>query len=214
MDRLQITQNLYQTGIIAVIRAEQADNLLPAAQALLEGGVAFIEFTLTTPGALEVIRETARELSGRACIGAGTVLDAETARAAILAGAQFVVSPALDEDTIRLCRAYDVLVIPGAFTPTEVLKAWKSGADLVKIFPAGVGGPGMIKDLKGPFPQIKLVPSGGVDFQTAGEFIRSGAYALGAGSSLVSSRMIAAGDFGQIRENARRYIEIVRSARK
>jgi 2-dehydro-3-deoxyphosphogluconate aldolase/(4S)-4-hydroxy-2-oxoglutarate aldolase len=212
-DKLQILQTVHETGVIAVIRADSAENLLQAAQALLEGGVFCIEFTLTTPGSLDMIRSCSEQLGRQACIGAGTVLDAETARMAILAGAQFVVSPAFDADTVRLCRAYDTLVIPGAFTPTEVLQAWKNGADIVKIFPAGVGGPALVKDLKGPFPQIKMVPSGGVDFQTAADFIRNGAFALGAGSSLVSSGLLASGRFAQITENARRFVEIVRLAR-
>lgn len=213
-DKSVILQEMYNTGVIAVIRAEETSALIKTAEALIEGGVNFIEFTMTIPGAMDIIKEGTKKLQGRCFIGAGTVLDSETARSAILAGAQFVVGPSFDAEMVRLCNSYSVAVMPGAYTPTEVLNAWKHGADIVKIFPANLGGPTMFKDLKGPFPQIKILPTGGVNFETAADFIKAGAYAVGVGGALANKKMIASGNFKQITENAKRFVEIVSAARK
>ena len=197
-------------GIVAVVRAPTADGLVDVIRALADGGVTVAEVTFTVPDAADVIRTAKRELGDRVLLGAGTVLDPETARAALLAGAEFVVSPGLNIDVIRLCRRYDKLVMPGAFTPTEIIAAWEAGADIVKVFPADVVGPAFFRAMRGPLPQVKLMPTGGVDLTTADEFLKAGAVCLGVGSSMVDPRMIASGAFGQITELAARYVEIVR----
>ena len=213
-DKYQVMQDLYDTGVIAVIRADESETLIQTAEALIDGGVKFIEFTMTIPNAMDIIKESTQKLKGRCYIGAGTVLDSETARTAILAGAQYVVGPAFDEDMVRLCNSYDIMVMPGAYTPTEVLNAWRKGADIVKVFPADLGGPVIFKDLKGPLPQIKIMPTGGVNFDTAADFIKNGAYAVGVGGALAGKKLIAEGNFAQITKNAQRFIEIVKSVRE
>jgi 2-dehydro-3-deoxyphosphogluconate aldolase/(4S)-4-hydroxy-2-oxoglutarate aldolase len=200
-------------GVVAVVRCPDAGPLVEVCRALADGGVTVAEITLTVPGALDVVRQVRRELGDRILLGAGTVLDPETARAALLAGAEFVVAPTLNLDVVRLCRRYDKLVMPGAFTPTEILTAWEAGADVVKVFPAEVAGPAFFKALRGPLPQVRLMPTGGVDLRTAGEFLRAGACCLGVGGSLVEPRAVAARDFGRIRELARQYAAAVRQAR-
>lgn len=213
--REETLQALEETGVIAVIRADKAGDLVEVGRALRKGGVKFIEITMTVPGALGVIEEAASALqAAEVYIGAGTVLDAETARAAILAGANYVVSPALRLDVIRVCKRYSVAVMPGAMTPTEVLHAWEAGADVVKIFPAGVGGPKFFKALHGPLPQIKIMPTGGVNLTTAPEFIKAGACAVGVGGELVGKSLIAARDFAAITKNARAFMALVREAKK
>ena len=172
-----------------------------------------IEITLTVPDALEVIREVARDLGGEILLGAGTVLDPETARAAILAGAEYVVAPTVNFDVIRMCRRYDKVVMPGAFTPTEVLAAWEAGADVVKVFPADVGGPNYLKALLAPLPQVRLMPTGGVDLDNAAAFLKAGACCLGVGSSLVDKDAIARGDFARICDLAQQFVRIMRDAR-
>src|SRR5205814_6297705 len=167
------------------------------------------EITLTVPDALDVLRQARRELGGRVLLGAGTVLDPETARAALLAGAEFVVAPTVNLDVIRLCRRYDKLVMPGAFTPTEVLAAWEAGADVVKVFPADVVGPAFFRALRGPLPQVKLMPTGGVDLTTAAEFLKAGAVCLGVGGQLVDAKVVAARQFDRITEVPRKYVDIV-----
>jgi len=169
--------------------------------------------TFTVPGAAEVIREARRQLGGRVLLGAGTVLDPETARAALLAGAEYLVAPTLNLDVIRLCQRYSKLVMPGAFTPTEVLTAWEAGADIVKVFPADVVGPAFFKAMRGPLPQVRLMPTGGVDLNTAADFLRAGACCLGLGSQLVEPRAIAERNFDRIRDLARQYVAIVNSVR-
>jgi 2-dehydro-3-deoxyphosphogluconate aldolase/(4S)-4-hydroxy-2-oxoglutarate aldolase len=170
---------------------------------------------MTVPGAVKVIETVSARYGGEALVGAGTVLDAETAQACISAGARFVVSPALDVETISACRLLNVAVMPGALTPTEVVQAWKAGADFVKVFPAGsVGGANYIKSLKAPLPQIDLIPTGGVSLTTAGDFIRAGASALGVGTDLVNLKAIREGQQQTITERARQFLEIVREARK
>jgi len=200
-------------GVIAVLRADSPSQLVATATALVEGGVRSVEVTMTTPGALDVVKEAVRELKGRAIIGVGSVLDAPTARAAILAGAEFVVSPILNPEMILLVNRYGKVVIPGAFTPTEILEAWEAGADAVKIFPADVGGPAYLKAIKGPLPQVKLVPTGGVTLENAGEFIRAGAEMIAAGGNLAPPKEIAAGKFDEIIKRARKFVEAVAGAR-
>jgi 2-dehydro-3-deoxyphosphogluconate aldolase/(4S)-4-hydroxy-2-oxoglutarate aldolase len=213
MSRAAQLQKVLDGGIVAIVRSPDSSQLVEVARALADGGVTTLEVTFTVPDALEVIRKVRRELGDRVLLGAGTVLDTETARAAILAGAEFIVSPALNLDVIRLCNRYDKLIMPGAFTPTECLAAWEAGADVVKVFPAEVLGPAFFKAMRGPLPQVRLMPTGGVDLDTAGDFLRAGACCLGVGSQLVEPKVIAAGDFGRIRELAGRFVEAVRRTR-
>jgi 2-dehydro-3-deoxyphosphogluconate aldolase/(4S)-4-hydroxy-2-oxoglutarate aldolase len=213
MSREKDLQRVLDCGIVAVVRSPDPGPLADVVKALADGGVTVSEVTLTVPGALDVIREAKRQVGDRVLLGAGTVLDPETARAALLAGAEFVVAPNLNPDVIRLCRRYDRLVMPGAFTPTEVLAAWEAGADIVKVFPADVVGPAFFKALRGPLPQVKLMPTGGVDLATAGEFLNAGAACLGVGGQLVDPKLVAAGDFSGLTALARRYVEIVKRHR-
>lgn len=213
MSRETDLQRVLDCGIVAVVRFSEPGPLVDVVKALAEAGVTVAEVTLTVPFALEVIREARRQLGDRVLLGAGTVLDPETARAAFLAGAEFIVSPAVNVDVIRMCRRYDKLVMPGAFTPTEVLTAWEAGADVVKVFPADVLGPAFFKALKSPLPQVKLMPTGGVDLNTASEFLKAGAVCLGVGSQMVDPRLVAARDFAGITKLARQYIEIVQKFR-
>jgi len=200
-------------GIVPVIRARSPEEALRAIAAIQAGGVPIIEITMTVPGAVDLIAEVTRDARD-ALVGAGTVLEPETARACVEAGARFVVSPALNLDTIAACREMGTAVLPGALTPTEVVAAWRAGADLVKVFPAGaVGGPAYIKALKAPLPQIELVPTGGVNLQTAGDFLRAGAFALGVGADLVDLGALRRGEDEALAERARRFVEVVRSTR-
>jgi 2-dehydro-3-deoxyphosphogluconate aldolase/(4S)-4-hydroxy-2-oxoglutarate aldolase len=200
-------------GIVAVVRAPDPGGLVDVVRALADGGVTVAEVTFTVPGAAEVIREAKRQLGDRVLLGAGTVLDPETARVALLAGAEFVVAPTVNLDVIRLCRRYDKLVMPGAFTPTEILTAWEAGADVVKVFPADVLGPTFFRALRGPLPQVKLMPTGGVDLTTATEYLRAGAVCLGVGGQLVDTKLVAARQFDRIAELARKYVDVVKQAR-
>jgi 2-dehydro-3-deoxyphosphogluconate aldolase/(4S)-4-hydroxy-2-oxoglutarate aldolase len=213
MSRETTLKRILDGGIIAVVRAESGERLARVVEALAEGGVTAAEITFTVPDAVEVIRTVRQALGDRVVLGAGTVLDPETARAALLAGAEYIVAPTVNLDVIRLCRRYDKAVMPGAFTPTEVLAAWEAGADVVKIFPAEVGGPGYLKALRGPLPQVRLMPTGGVDLTTAEAFLKAGACCLGVGGSLVDAKAVAAGDFGRLRELASQYAAIVRRHR-
>ena len=198
---------------MAVVRAPDPAGLVEVIRALAAGGVTVAEVTLTVPNALDVLREAKKALGDSVLLGAGTVLDPETCRAALLAGAEFIVSPTLGLDVIRLCRRYDKLVMPGAFTPTEVLAAWEAGADIVKVFPAEVVGPAFFKAMRGPLPQIRLMPTGGVDLNTAADFLKAGACCLGIGSQLVDPKLVAAKAFDQLRDLAAKYVEVVRRAR-
>jgi 2-dehydro-3-deoxyphosphogluconate aldolase/(4S)-4-hydroxy-2-oxoglutarate aldolase len=213
MNREQTLKRILEGGIVAVVRSETSEPLVKVVEALALGGVTAAEITFTVPDAIEVIRQVRRAVGNSLVLGAGTVLDSETARAAILAGAEYIVSPIVNVDVIRLCRRYDKVVMPGALTPTEVVSAWESGADVVKIFPADLGGPPYLKALRGPLPQIRLMPTGGVDLSTAGSFINAGACCLGVGSSLVDPKSVASGDFAAIRELAAQFVAIVRQAR-
>jgi 2-dehydro-3-deoxyphosphogluconate aldolase/(4S)-4-hydroxy-2-oxoglutarate aldolase len=209
----QNLQYMIDCGVIAVVRLDSGEQLVRSAQALREGGVMVIEFTMTTPNALDMIREAARTMPGDVLLGAGTVLDPETARAAILAGAQFTVSPSLNPRVIEMCHRYSKVCVPGALTPTEILTAWEHGADIVKVFPATLGGPQYFRDLAGPFPQIRMLPTGGVSLANAGDFIKAGAVAVAAGSNLVDRNAVREGRFEAITETARKYVEAIRAAR-
>lgn len=208
-----ISEKLYETGVIAIMRADSPDQLMRAAESLLAGGLDAIEVTMTTPGAIDVIAEATSTFGEDVAFGVGSVLDAETARTAILAGAHFVVGPTLDLRTIEICRRYSVPVIPGAFTPTEIIQAWQAGADLVKVFPASFFGPSYFKAVKAPLPQVKLVPVGGVNLDNAAEFIRNGAELLGVGSSLISSKLLKEEKLDEITERAKRFQEEVQKGR-
>lgn len=214
MSRDQVLGRIIESGIVAVVRAESGASLAEVVEALVQGGVTAAEVTFTVPDALEAIRGVKAALGDRVVLGAGTVLDPETARAALLAGAEFVVSPAVNLDVIRLCRRYDKAVFPGAFTPTEVITAWEAGADVVKVFPADVGGPAYLKALRGPLPQVRLMPTGGVDLNTALDFLKAGACCLGVGSSLVDPKLIVKKDFQKIQELAGGFSAIVRQFRQ
>ncbi len=209
MSRDTTLKRMLDGGIVAVVRAESSESLVKVIQALAAGGVTAAEVTFTVPDALDVIRRVRHEIGDQIVLGAGTVLDPETARAAILAGAEYIVSPVVNLDVIRLCRRYDKAVMPGAFTPTEVLTAWEAGADIVKVFPAEIGGPASLKAPRGPLPQIRLMPTGGVDLSTAASFLKAGACCLGIGSSLVDPKAIAANDFNRIRDLAAQFSAIV-----
>jgi 2-dehydro-3-deoxyphosphogluconate aldolase/(4S)-4-hydroxy-2-oxoglutarate aldolase len=213
MDKLEMMEWIQETGVIAIMRAKSSDQLLAAADAIKAGGVQAIEVTMTTPGALDVIRQATERYGADVLFGVGSVLDPESARAAILAGAQFVVSPTLNLKTIELCHRYAIPVVPGAYTPTEILTAWEAGADMVKVFPASVGGPAYFKAVKAPLPQVKLVPVGGVNLDTTADFIRAGADAVGVGSALVSQKLLDAGDFAALTERARRLRQEVAKGR-
>lgn len=212
--RVENLASIKAGGVVAVLRADSPDNLEHVAQAIGRGGIRAVEITMTTPGALDVIGECAGRLKDELLLGAGTVLDPETARAAILAGAEYIVTPTLNPDVITLCRRYDKVVIPGALTPTEILTAWECGADIVKVFPATAVGPRYFKDVKGPLPQIDLIPTGGVDLDNAGDFIRAGACAVAVGSNLVDKAAVAAGEWHVLTDTARQYVETVRTARQ
>ena len=215
MNKLEVIQQIGDTGVIPVVRATSADEAMRAIDAIREGGISVLEITMTVPGAIAVIEEVSKRYGNEALVGAGTVLDPEIAEACISSGAQFIVSPALNLETIACCRRLDVAIMPGALTPTEVVQAWNAGADFVKVFPAGaVGGASYLKALKAPLPQIELVPTGGVSLKTAADFIRAGAAALGVGADLVDIKAIREGQGALITERAKQFLEIVREARE
>lgn len=210
MNKREVLKRIRDTGLIPVVRAESADHAVRAVKALKAGGLDVLEVTMTVPGAIDVIRTISAEYGADTLIGAGTVLDPETAQACIAAGAKFIVSPSLNEETISFCREQGVAVFPGALTPTEVVRAWKAGADAVKIFPAGaVGGASYLKALKAPLPQIELIPTGGVSLKTAADFIRAGAMALGVGADLVDPSALREGNLALVTERTRQFLEIV-----
>lgn len=213
MSRVETLNRIVESGCVAVVRAKSSEQLVEVARALKEGGLIAIEITMTTPNALKVIEQVSAKLGDAVVTGVGSVLDAETARAAILSGAEFVVGPTLNVEMIETSHRYDKACVAGAYTPTEILAAWTAGADVVKVFPASVGGPAYFKAIKGPLPQIKLTPTGGVNLKTAGEFIQAGAEFLGVGSDLVSKDALAKGDMDFIRTRAAEYVEAVRKAR-
>src|SRR5215475_4046812 len=206
-------RQVLDSGIVAVVRSQDSQQLVEVVRALADGGVTVVEITMSVPGALDVLRQVRQALGDRVLLGAGTVLDPETARAVLLAGAEYIVAPTLSLEVIRLCQRYAKLVMPGAFTPTEILAAWEAGADIVKVFPADVVGPAFFKALRGPLPQVRLMPTGGVDLNTAADFLKAGACCLGVGSQLVEPKAVASRDFDRIRGLARQYVAIVQQAR-
>ena len=211
--RHALTAAIEQAGVVAVIRLKDAARLRAVVDAIGEGGVRALEVTMTVPGAVEVIRELAPALPSGFLLGAGTVVDAETAIRTIDAGAQFVVGPVFRRGIIDVCHERDVPALPGCFTPTEILEAWDAGADIVKVFPATPLGPGFFKDVRGPLPHIKLMPTGGVTIDNAGDWIRAGAVAVGIGTALLDAGAIAAGDYRALRDRAERLVANVRAAR-
>lgn len=213
MKKAEVLNALRTTGLVPVLRAESEAQALALAAAIADGGVNVLEITMTVPGAIQVMRKLAQARPDL-LIGAGTVLDAETARSCILEGAAFVVSPALNLKTIEMCHRYSVAVLPGALTPTEIVTAWQAGADVVKVFPASaVGGAKYLKSVKAPLPQVELIPTGGVSLATAAEFLEAGAFALGVGADLVNQKAIVEGHPETITEHARQYLAIVRKYR-
>lgn len=213
MEKAAVLSMLRIIGLVPVLRAESAKQALALAEAISAGGVTVLEVTMTVPGAITVMRSLAEQRPDL-LIGAGTVLDPETARMCILEGAQFVVSPALNVKTIEMCHRYSVPVLPGALTPTEIVTAWQAGADVVKVFPASaMGGAKYLKTLKAPLPQIEMIPTGGVSLASAAEFLEAGAFALGVGADLVNAKAMADGTPEVITANARRYLQIVRDFR-
>jgi 2-dehydro-3-deoxyphosphogluconate aldolase/(4S)-4-hydroxy-2-oxoglutarate aldolase len=214
MEKREVFGRMLSEALIPIIRVASASEAIDVANAIKEGGVSLIEVTMSVPGAIDVIKELARKYKDGIIMGAGTVLDPETGRAALLAGAQFIVSPTLNLDLIQLAHRYSAVVIPGAMTPTEILTAWNAGADIVKVFPAAqLGGPAYIKALRGPLPQVLLAPTGGVNLQNAGAFIQAGAAALGVGGELVDKKAVKEKRFSVITENTRAYLKTVREAR-
>lgn len=212
MSKIEDLKRVEETGIVAVVRAENAEKALKITEAVKKGGIEAIEITMTVPGAVDVIKQLTDEYSkDEILIGAGSVLDAETARACILAGAEYIVSPSLDEETIAMCNRYQKAVMPGAMSVTEVVKAMKYGADIVKIFPATLFGPKIIKAVKGPLPQAPLMPTGGVSLDNVKDWIKAGSLAVGVGSSL--SKGAKTGDYEQVTETAKEFIRLIKEAR-
>jgi len=214
MDKREVFNRMMSEGLVPVIRVTSASEAIDVADAIKEGGVTLIEITMSVPGAIDVIKELTKKYKDEIIMGAGTILDPETGRAALLAGAQFIVSPTLNLDLVHLANRYSALVIPGTMTPTEILAAWDAGADMVKVFPAAqLGGPEYIKAIRGPLPQILLVPTGGVNLQNAAAFIKAGATALGVGGELVDKKAIKEKKFHIITGNTRAFLKAIREAR-
>jgi 2-dehydro-3-deoxyphosphogluconate aldolase/(4S)-4-hydroxy-2-oxoglutarate aldolase len=212
MSKIEDLKRVEETGIVAVVRAENAEKALKITEAVKKGGIDAIEITMTVPGAIDVIKQITDEYSrDEILIGAGSVLDAETARACILAGAEYIVSPSLDEETIAMCNRYQKAVMPGAMSVTEVVKAMKYGADIVKVFPATLFGPKIIKAIKGPLPQAPLMPTGGVSLDNVKDWIKAGSLAVGVGSSL--SKGAKTGDYERVTETAKEFIRLIKEAR-
>jgi 2-dehydro-3-deoxyphosphogluconate aldolase/(4S)-4-hydroxy-2-oxoglutarate aldolase len=212
--RRALVEQVERLGIVAIIRMKDPGKVRAVFDAIGEGGVRVIEVTMTVPGAIELIRQLAASLPEGFVLGAGTVLDAETARRVIDAGARFVVSPVFRRDVVAACHAQDAAVMPGCFTPTEILDAWDMGADIVKVFPATALGPTFIKDVRGPLPQVKLMPTGGVTLDNAGDWIRAGAVAVGVGTALLDTAAIGGGNYAALRANAAKIVAGVRAARE
>ena len=206
-------KRILDLGLVAILRAPSGEQLLNVSQALLAGGIDVIEVTFTVPGVLDIIKQLSREMGDKILLGAGTVLDAESARAAILAGAEFIVTPTVNADVIRLCQRYGKVVMAGGFTPTEILTAWETGADIVKVFPADVGGPNYLKAVRGPLPQIRLLPTGGVNLDTLQDFVNAGACAVGLGTALVEKEALANGNLDRMRTLAAAYVEKMKAVR-
>lgn len=215
MNKQTIISNILNIGIVPIVRCNSAEEAQFAVDAIYEGGIRAVEITMTVPGAIQALEKVADKLGDKITLGAGTVLDPETCRACFLAGAQFIVTPALRVATIEMARRYSKPIMPGALTPTEILTAWESGADYVKVFPAGnLGGPKYIKALKGPFPQIEMIPTGGVNLETAGEFLKAGAAAVAVGSELVDAKSLKDKRYDEITRKAKLYLEAIAKARE
>jgi len=214
MTKQQILSAIIEIGVVPVVRTATAEQALHAIDAIYEGGIRAAEITMTVPGAVQALEKVAAKFGDKIVLGAGTVLDPETCRACFLAGAEFIVTPSLRVSVIEMARRYSKAIMPGALTPTEVLTAWEHGADVVKVFPANaMGGPKYIKALKGPFPQIEMIPTGGVNLETAGDFLKAGACAVAVGGELVDVKTLKEGRYEVIVERARQYLEIVRKTR-
>lgn len=213
MGKEENLKRIIECGVVSIIRVKSSEEAVKIADAIEKGGVDIIEVSLVTPGALEAIHTISQKFGDKVLAGAGTVLDSESARAAISAGAEFVIGPALKRNVVETCRRYSKICIPGAFTPTEILAAWEWGADIVKVFPASLAGPRYFKDILDPLPQVRLLPTGGVNLDNAGEFIKAGAVAIAVGGSLVDKKAVAEGRFDVITENARKFLEAVKKAR-
>jgi 2-dehydro-3-deoxyphosphogluconate aldolase / (4S)-4-hydroxy-2-oxoglutarate aldolase len=211
--RAAVTAAIEQAGVVAIIRMKEPEKVRAVAEAIAAGGARALEVTMTVPRAVELIAELAPTMPSGFLLGAGTVVDAATAKRVIDAGAQFVVGPVFRREVITACHERDVPVLPGCFTPTEILEAWDAGADVVKVFPATALGPGFIKDVRAPLPQVKLMPTGGVTLDNAGDWIKAGAVAVGVGTALLDAKAIAAGDYATLRANAERIVANVRAAR-
>jgi 2-dehydro-3-deoxyphosphogluconate aldolase/(4S)-4-hydroxy-2-oxoglutarate aldolase len=212
--RAHVVERIAEAGVVAVIRLKDPDRLRAVVDAIADGGVRALEVTMTVPGAVELIRQLSAAMPAGFLLGAGTVVDADTAARVIDAGAQFVVSPVFRPAVIEACHERAVPAMPGCFTPTEILDAWEAGADVVKVFPATALGPGYLKDVRGPLPDVKLMPTGGVTLDNAGDWIRAGAVAVGVGTALLDARAIAAGEYSVLRANAERIVANVRAARE
>ncbi len=213
MNKEEQLEFMLEHGLVAIVRVKEPSELVRIAEAIEAGGVRVIEFTMNTPNALEAISQLAREWGDRILLGAGTVLDPETGRAALLAGAQFLVAPNFNPALIELARRYSKIAVPGALTPTEIVAAWECGADVVKIFPASVGGPQYIKDILGPLSHIRLLPTGGVSLENIPAFIAAGASAVAVGGNLTDPKLIKAGNWVGLTELARRFADTIRQAR-
>lgn len=214
LPKTRLAESLLASGIVAVVRGAEADKVVKISKALQQGGVTAIELTMDTPGAIDMIKQVVAEVGSQAVIGAGTVLDAETARAAILAGAEFIFCPSLHEDVIRTANRYGKVVIPGVMTPTEIISAYELGADILKVFPAGVLGPRYFREVRGPFKHIPLMPSGGVTLENAAEFIKAGCVALGVGGSLLDKEAIREERYEIVTQKASQFVKIVAQARE
>jgi 2-dehydro-3-deoxyphosphogluconate aldolase / (4S)-4-hydroxy-2-oxoglutarate aldolase len=215
MTKEECRKQIVQVGIVPVVRAASSRQALQAVEAVRAGGITVVEITMTVPGAIDAIAQVSRTMGKDVLVGAGTVLDAETAQRCVDAGAEFIVSPGLDLPTVELAGKLGKLMMAGALTPTEVISAWKAGSDLVKIFPcSATGGAKYIKALKGPLPQVPMVPTGGVNLNTAAEFLQAGAEALGVGGELISAAALKSGDTGSITQTARQFVEIIRNVRE
>ncbi len=214
MKKQTILSSIIDIGIVPVVRTNSAESAIRAIDAIYRGGIRAAEITMTVPGAIRALEKVADQFGDKIVLGAGTVLDPETARACMLAGAEFFVTPSLNLATIEIIKRYSKVVMPGALTPTEVVTAWDAGADIVKIFPCGnVGGPKYIKALKGPFPQIEMCPTGGVNLETAGEFLKAGACAVAVGGELVDAKLIKESAYDQLEARARQYLDVIAKAR-
>lgn len=213
MSRDAHMKRVLDSGLVAIIRSPSSELLVDVAEALVAGGISVMEVTFTVPNALDVLAAVKKKLGDRILLGAGTVLDTETARAALLAGAEFIVTPTVNTKVIEMCRRYDKVIMPGGFTPTEILTAWEAGADAVKVFPAEIGGPAHLRAVKGPFPQIRLLPTGGVTLESLGDFVKAGACAVGLGSALVEKTALEQKNFGRITDLAKQYVAAMAKAR-